>query len=330
MIRFFRGEGNLQQEEIDELRRRWEEDRSPRLALKLAEEYGHQGHASRAVEILEQALESHPSHIAAQVALGRYRLELGQAEAAAGVLEGVAAGDPTHLVANKLLVEAYTELGDLKRARDRLDLYTLLAGSDPEIVELERRLAEGAREPAAVPAAVAAAEPVPERTPEAVPAPEPRAEEPFGDLWADLGETDYWEKLSSEGIFDLAGEVAAPAAPAVAVEVAPPPPAAPEPAPVPAPAEPVAAPAVEPEATVTLGELYRAQGHREEAERIFRAVLERRPGDPEAARALGDLLRQSAWPLSAGELLGESGSDGPAAVLEAYRRRLRRARENDV
>jgi|GEM_PF-6644177 len=47
-----------------------------------------------------------------------------------------------HLVANKLLVEAYLDTGQIQRSRDRLDLYALLAGSDPDIDRLEHEVSQ--------------------------------------------------------------------------------------------------------------------------------------------------------------------------------------------
>src|SRR5947209_6714927 len=62
-------------------------------------------------------------------------------------------------VREALLVRAYIETSEPEKARERLDLYTLLNDSDPEIEELRRRLramdqppqAENPRPPAAPP-----------------------------------------------------------------------------------------------------------------------------------------------------------------------------------
>ncbi len=83
----------------------------------------------------------------------------------------------------------------------------------------------------------------------------------------------------------------------------------------------------EPAPTLTLAELYRKQGHREEAAGILRQILRRQPGNREAARALGELEKQGGWPLSAEDLLGgraAGGADGSTAdLLRRYRERLR-------
>lgn len=117
--------------------------------------------------------------------------------------------------------------------------------------------------------------------------------------------------------------------------------AEPEPAPQPFEPEP------EPVATVTLGEIYLRQGHREEAERIFREVLRREPDSAAAHEALARLAPPPAAPepvavsepLDAGQIvagLGEAPA-GPlganarkAFVLRKYLERIRQGSERHV
>ncbi|MES1211828.1 MAG: tetratricopeptide repeat protein, partial [Acidobacteriota bacterium] len=93
-----------------------------------------------ALAVLDKGLKEHPGYLSALVAKGRCHLELGEGEEARVVLERVVKQDATQMVANKLLVRAYLETGDPVRARERLDLYSLLNDSDPEIEELRRRI----------------------------------------------------------------------------------------------------------------------------------------------------------------------------------------------
>src|SRR5262249_49843965 len=111
-----------------------------RIFLQLAEEYRHLGRVKDALAVLEKGLVEHPGYLSALVAKGRCHLELGEGEPARIVLERVVKQDATQMVANKLLVRAYLETGEPGRARERLDLYTLLNDSDPEIEELRRRI----------------------------------------------------------------------------------------------------------------------------------------------------------------------------------------------
>ncbi|HEX7185855.1 MAG TPA: tetratricopeptide repeat protein, partial [Thermoanaerobaculia bacterium] len=125
---------------LNQLRTRWEADPTSRIFLQLAEEYRHLGRVQDALAVLDKGLREHPGYLSALVAKGRCHLELGEGEAARSVLERVVKQDATQMVANKLLVRAYLETGDPAKARERLDLYSLLNDSDPEIEELRRRI----------------------------------------------------------------------------------------------------------------------------------------------------------------------------------------------
>lgn len=127
---------------LSQLRTRWESDPSSRVFLQLAEEYRHQGRVKEALAVLDKGLQEHPGYLSALVAKGRCHLELGEGEAARNVLERVVKQDATQMVANKLLVRAYLETAEPARARERLDLYSLLNDSDPEIVDLRRQIKE--------------------------------------------------------------------------------------------------------------------------------------------------------------------------------------------
>lgn len=125
---------------LTQLRARWDADPSSRIFLQLAEEYRHLGRIQDALMVLDRGLKEHPGYLSALVAKGRCHLELGEGDAARVVLERVVKQDATQMVANKLLVRAFLETGDPVKARERLDLYSLLNDSDPEIEDLRRRI----------------------------------------------------------------------------------------------------------------------------------------------------------------------------------------------
>ena len=125
---------------LTQLRARWEADPASRIFLQLAEEYRHLGRVQDALAVLDKGLAEHPGYLSALVAKGRCHIELADGEAARVVLERVVKQDATQMVANKLLVRAYLETGDPVKARERLDLYSLLNDSDPEIEDLRRRI----------------------------------------------------------------------------------------------------------------------------------------------------------------------------------------------
>jgi tetratricopeptide (TPR) repeat protein len=115
------------------------------------------------------------------------------------------------------------------------------------------------------------------------------------------------------------------------------------------PAPPAAEPELEPVATVTLGEIYLRQGHREEAERIFLEVLRREPDSAAAHEALARLAPPPPppapepvavpQPLDAGQIVAGFGEApaGPlganarkAFVLRKYLERIRQGSERHV
>ncbi|HEX3525979.1 MAG TPA: tetratricopeptide repeat protein [Thermoanaerobaculia bacterium] len=413
---------------LAQLRAKWDADSTSRVFLQLAEEYRHLGRVKEALEVLDRGLREHPGYLSALVAKGRCHLELSEGEPARLVLERVVKQDATQMVANKLLVRAYLETGEPDKARERLDLYSLLNDSDPEIEELRRRIksldrpapAEEPRPMDADPfsleppaarreARPAAADvfdidlaPPPSRPPHRgddeifaleAPAEAPEAAEPDDLPFPGLASPDhhrrYLEGLTAEGLFAFATPEPAPSLPPplpIPAAVAAPEPAIPvttdesswlEEASVttyalspveadevplftaPAPAEPAEedlwgeepaelpawsaapeapaapAPAAEPIATATLGEIYLRQGYLAEAERIFQEVLQREPDNAAAHAGLAHLTRLTekapAPPLDARQLLAgfqpgpeENGVTARKVfLLKSYLTRLR-------
>lgn len=291
-------------ESIEQLRQRWETDPSPQLSMQLAEEYRRLDQRREAAEVLTRALEANPEHVAARVALGRFKGELGEVDEACGLLERVVNQDPTHLVASKLLVGLYLEKGDKRQARDRLDLYKLLNESDPEIEILEARL-QGT--PAAATVATAVVD-------------VPRNGDPFQDLWSDLDSRSYWQAFGAEGIFPVAG------VPGKAV---------PEEMPVEMPVVAETEPEETPAATVTLAHLYLQQGHLDDAESTFGEVLLREPANVEAEAGLAEIHRLRAESLAAAEapapVTAEESTDMNSrkiGILQDYLRRIRAASQD--
>lgn len=125
---------------LQDLQRRWERDPSSRVYQQLAEEYRKAGQLVEAAVVLEDGLGRRPNDIAARVALGRSRLDLGQVSEAIEALENVISRDAAHHVANKLLLDAYLQAGALVQARERLNIYRLINDRDPELEHLGFRL----------------------------------------------------------------------------------------------------------------------------------------------------------------------------------------------
>ena len=332
---------------LAQLTSRFEADPTSRIFLQLAEEYRHLGRVKEAMEVLDRGLKEHPGYLAAQVAKGRCHLELSEPELARDLLERVVRQDATQMVANKLLVRAYLETSEPERARSRLDLYALLNESDPEIEDLRRRIrimmqpqkAEKAEAPSGeVSDVFDLSEPsvsqqssddlfaldpaVPAAPEEAVVASAPADGEVFPGLVTPSAFDRYLSGLAAEGIFQLG---------------APPPPPVPEPVIAPPAAPPARTPAAEAVATVTLGELYLSQGHREEAERIFQEVLRRDPAHPAALAGLAKLFPAAPEPPQEAPVAATvqlSGSEASrmkrARLLRAYLQRIQRGKQRNV
>jgi tetratricopeptide (TPR) repeat protein len=201
---------------LAQLRTRWESDPSSRVFLQLAEEYRHQGRVKEALTVLDKGLQEHPGYLSALVAKGRCHLELREGEAARAVLERVVKQDATQMVANKLLVRAYLETGEPARARERLDLYSLLNDSDPEIADLRRQIKamDRPKEPVAPIAAMTAEDSPFDLAPAGA---APRAAAPVDDIF-DLGLAPAPSRPATEDIFSLEDEIAPPAGIALADE----------------------------------------------------------------------------------------------------------------
>ena len=162
-------------------------------------------------------------------------------------------------------------------------------------------------------------------------------EEPFDEVYeAGAAASALPQPLPEEPPAPIRFPVAAPRAEPVA---APPEPVAAPPEPVAVAPEPerVAAPPVQAvppaEPSATLGELFLAQGHLDEAEQEFRAVLARRPAEPSARAGLAEIARRrpaSAQPPEApapeaARATGAGLTRRKIDTLRGYLDRLRRA-----
>jgi cytochrome c-type biogenesis protein CcmH/NrfG len=314
------------EDRLAELEDRIRANPDSRLFPQLAEEYRRAGRYDDALSTLRNGLERQPEYVSAHVLLGRCLLESGDVEGAVGELERVTANDPTHPLAHKLLSQAQLAHGRREAASQTLERYALLHSGDPELPELRRAIQGQAQQRQAEEEPVSGEDLFDLTTAPAAPpsggdlfdlAPDPAAPAPVGDdllgvweperepasaegeLFGDLLRADdrsRWEAGLAAG--DVFGSLDTTASPAVSFEPAPQPftpeLARPEPysfeaedAPEPVTAEPVAPAAPAP--TMTLGRLYRQQGHDDEARGIFEALLERDPDHAGAREALEEM-----------------------------------------
>jgi predicted Zn-dependent protease len=247
--------------DLDALRQRVREEPGSRYFLRLAEELMRAGERQEALGVLDAGLAARPGHVAATVAKARCLLDLERPADAWSLLEPILARDPTHLVAAKLAVEVWLARRDAVRARESLGRYAPFGAADPDLARLFARVGElEAVPPASADERVATPATAPVTAPAAGGAPSRPASAASG-----------------------AARAPTPASGSA--------PAAPGPAPAARDSERGELEDTDELVTVTLGNLYLLQGHRREAERIFRRLLRDDPDDARArqglARALG-------------------------------------------
>ncbi|MCZ6728052.1 MAG: tetratricopeptide repeat protein [Acidobacteria bacterium] len=345
--------------QLDMLTRRWRADTSPRLTLELADLYRRRGQLEAALPVIEKGLEARPHHVSLQVALGRYRLETGDARAAASILRDVVDKDPGHLVASKLLIRAYLGLEDLERAGARLELYAVLNDSDPDLAKLRAAVAghlppDAAGAPAPLPqsfltGASAQATELPSLNPPAERSlvgaldrepfvalhEEPLEPTPISTLFGlEAAPDEVEEQLERSALTKEPGPRAGVPADELALEAEPEPeraavglagaqlpsepPELEERQPASA-AEEIDAGAA---ATVTLGALYLAQGHLDDARSIFERVLRRDPEDAEALAGLKEIERRLGTDRRDSESAPSGSNSGKIDLLRSYLGRL--------
>jgi tetratricopeptide (TPR) repeat protein len=289
------------EDRIREMERRMAAMPGSRVFVSLAEEYRRAGRFVEALRTLESGLAAHPSYLSAQIAIARLYREMGRPADAIEAFSKVLANDRENLVAAKALADLHRERGNGLEAVKKLKLYRALSGDrsvDPMIGELER----AAPPPSSAPEA---RELPPLEFPEELPMPAPSEPEAPGKAFApDAGP-------------DLAPEAAPPAA----FEFAPMPEPEPElePEREPATSAPVAFAEPAPEATLpeylpeqapippsrTLADLYFAQGHLEDARRMYQRLVQAGDGDAgilERIREIGERPVPAAGPPDAARL----------------------------
>jgi tetratricopeptide (TPR) repeat protein len=96
---------------LEELKIRWEKERSSRAFLPLAEEYRRLGRLADAERICREGLLKHPTYHSARVLLGRTLLELDHLEEAAEEFKAVLEAEPQNLLAGRLLAGIHRNQG---------------------------------------------------------------------------------------------------------------------------------------------------------------------------------------------------------------------------
>ncbi|MEW6682199.1 MAG: tetratricopeptide repeat protein [Nitrospirota bacterium] len=264
--------------DLQKLEEKLRRDPGSKLFFPLAEEYTKAGRLNEAISLLRSGIKAHPDFLGARVALGKALLTKGQVSEAKREFEQVVAANPDNLMAHKKLAAIYAKEGDKRKALASCELILAVNPTDAEAVRLRTSIG-------ALPDVSPEDEATVKSQVSSVPSPETEAT--VVDRLPAVDES--VEPTVVEPT--LVARAAADPEIAEATEVMQLPPQMPAAAAAPAP-EGTDAPkgegaaADEELATVSLADLYVAQGHYQRAIAVYRRILERTPNDAEVAAKL--------------------------------------------
>src|SRR5579859_7513984 len=102
--------------EINELKKKLEENSDSLVFAPLADAYRKQGNLEEAFSVCKKGLEKHPSYTSARVVLGRIYQEQGKAAEAEAEFKKVLEVDPENLMAHSLLGSIFMGKNDYQAA----------------------------------------------------------------------------------------------------------------------------------------------------------------------------------------------------------------------
>ena len=129
---------------LDDLKARWERERSSRAFVPLAEEYRRLGRFAEAEKACREGLQRHPNYHSARVLLGRTLLELDRLEEAGEEFRRVLEIEPQNLLAGKLLAGIFRSQG---RWGDALETFRRLQLFYPDNAEVRTQVYQLERGP---------------------------------------------------------------------------------------------------------------------------------------------------------------------------------------
>lgn len=259
--------------DLQKLEEKLRRDPASKLFFPLAEEYTKAGRLNEAISLLRSGIKAHPDFLGARVALGKALLTKGQVGEAKREFEQVVAANPDNLMAHKKLAAIYAKEGDKRKALASCELILAVNPTDAEAVRLRASIGSLPdvlpEDEATVKSQVSS---VPSTETEATVVDRPPAVDESVEPTLVARAAADPEIAEATEVMQLPPEV--PAAPAA-------------PAPEGADTERgEGAVADEELATVSLADLYVAQGHYQRGIAVYRRILERTPNDAEIAAKL--------------------------------------------
>jgi tetratricopeptide (TPR) repeat protein len=118
--------------EIDELKKKLEENSESLVFAPLADAYRKQGNLVEAFNVCKRGLEKHPAYTSARVVLGRVYHEQGKVEEALSEFRKVLELDPENLMAHSLLGSIHMEKNDYQAAIEEYQKILTLNPDDEE------------------------------------------------------------------------------------------------------------------------------------------------------------------------------------------------------
>jgi tetratricopeptide (TPR) repeat protein len=134
-----------QSPELVKLADKFRKDPSSKLFFPLAEEYAKVGRIGEAIELLRTGIKAHPDLLSARVSLGKALLAKGLHAEAQAEFEQVIVANPDNIMAHKKLASIYVHAGDKPRAVASCQAVLAVNPSDVEVLKLREeadRLAE--------------------------------------------------------------------------------------------------------------------------------------------------------------------------------------------
>jgi tetratricopeptide (TPR) repeat protein len=126
--------------DLQKLEEKFRKDPTSKLFFPLAEEYTKVGRLQEAITLLRTGIKAHPDLLSARVALGKALLSKGQTEDAKREFEQVVTANPDNLMAHKKLAGIYAKEGDKRKALASCEVILAVNPTDAEAVRLRDQI----------------------------------------------------------------------------------------------------------------------------------------------------------------------------------------------
>jgi tetratricopeptide (TPR) repeat protein len=269
--------------DLQKLEEKLRKDPTSKLFFPLAEEYTKAGRLNEAISLLRNGIKAHPDFLGARVALGKALLSKGLVTEAKREFEQVVTANPDNLMAHKKLAAIYAKEGDKRNALASCELILAVNPNDADAVRLRAEIgslpdaspedeATAKTEVPSVPPPEAEATVV-DRRPEVDESAEATVVEPtlmaHAAMEPEIAEATEVMQLPAE-MLHAVGEPPIQRGAAVGSDES--------------------AVADDELATLSLADLYVAQGHYQQGIAVYRRLLERTPHDAEIGAKLENAL----------------------------------------